>query len=291
MLFFWADGCQVKLFEKKQTLETFGFAEDDRKWLEDFFQEALLGETAIYTLWGSKPVTFFDVDYPTPEMIESMKSSYSQMSDDEKKEYFLGEYNLDVLWTKWERVVAKLPMNNYMFIKHSKERPGIGSYDEIYFINKPLTIQLLREEYTLFESLLGQEFDPEKLVLSATNSNSLFWKFFQNSVTTGILLGFGKENSRLFTWQYDEVTDQATKDYVASFKSKPSDSLRNYGLKLSLKNYPIPTFKSFYKDKDPVVDGYRKERNQINKMYNGQDFVALTLEKLCSSEWTPLEKQ
>jgi len=50
-------------------------------------------------------------------------------------------------------------------------------------------------------------------------------------------------------------------------------------VKFSLDHFNIPSFISF-STHDEVVEKYKNERNRIKKMYQGQDFLDLTLKQL-----------
>jgi hypothetical protein len=92
----------------------------ERKWLEKFFNDIMLQESAIYTLFGSKPMTTIVLDL-TPE--EKIQATIEQMSEEEKKELFFLDkpYDLPENWKKWEKISSRFPILNYLFFKKVRE--------------------------------------------------------------------------------------------------------------------------------------------------------------------------
>lgn len=101
----------------------------------------------------------------------------------------------------------------------------------------------------------------------------------------GLLYGFGKENSFSYYWKYrlsrcDAIPEtQDEKAFAESIKKQPFRFLQNFFMKFSIADFPIPTFATYSKPTHMVMQ-YEKEREEIQKLYKGKDFVDYILELL-----------
>lgn len=236
--------------------------------MEKFFNDVMLDESAIYTLWGSKPITKIAIHYYSDE---EMEEYYQQMSDEEKKNAVISdvEYDLPHNWEKWEKVRSKFPLTHYLFYRKIDEEDP--KFADIYFVNLANTVQLLQKHYSLFSEATGGDFDPSQVV-SEMESQSIFWdRVNNNSVLLGLLFGFGYENASSFHDKYG-----GSKESHLEFQVSDTPM---YG-KVSIEKFSLPIFASFAKGRDAVIEGYINEKERIQKIYQNQDFLDLTLKKL-----------
>lgn len=215
---------------------------EERTWMEKFFNDVMLDAGAIYTLWGSKPLTTIAINYYSDEEVEEY---YQQMSDEEKKNAVISEveYDLPNNWEKWEKVRSKFPLTHYLFYKQEDQEDP--KFADIYFVNIANTVQLLQKHYSLFSEATGGDFDPEQVVIEM-ESPSVFWERVKNnSVLLGLLFGFGYENASSFHDKYGEAKQSCS-------ESCSSDT-PTYG-EVSIEKFSLPIFASFAKGRDAVIE-------------------------------------
>lgn len=266
--------------------------------LEKFFKYLMLCESGIYTLAGTKPITGFWVFSHSEG---EKRSHWDNLSNEEKsrriliinrdkkedvdflktlpkklrkkailvqdKDYLI---DLEIFVTHWE-LIKKTPVSNrYLLIGREEYQDLYGKKEKVFrvlFVNILETALAIQENYSLFRDFVGFDFDPVSVVMELKNDNSEFWgkiKGKESSTLWGIMYGFGKKNSFCYSWEskYNFLNGLTSDEFF---------------LIPSLKNFSIPIFASFSKT-DPVVEKYKKEREMIQKEYQGKNFLKHTLE-------------
>jgi hypothetical protein len=245
--------------------------------MEPFFQELLLEGSAIYTLWGSKPITRCILYYYSEEELQYW---YDHMTEEEKKTSFVRENpHFEENWEKWEKIQDQFPMTRYLLFKtdnpiESKTDPKTAM---VYFVNILQTALTMLQHYELFKEAVGTEFNPFDMAYDFKNRDSPFWQLVSdNSALMGILFGYGRENSWMFHWKHFDHDEK--KDHFAKIVTTYSSDYSRQG-KNKLADFSLPAF-MVINTKDKMIKKYRKEREEIKKIYKGQDFVELTLQKM-----------
>lgn len=255
-----------------QTPTNAELAPEERVWMEKFFKDVMLDNTAVYTLWGSKPMTDFDIHYHSEVEVRAF---FDGLSEEEKKNtVVVKDYDLPENWEKWEQIRSKYRIRNYLFFKTvDLEDP---KFARISFVNIKEMAFLLVNHYTTFKRETGMDFDPLKVVFEIERGSEFWNKALNNSVLVGLLYGFGLENSCSFKWKHGKhpaIYD----DFCNSLKFRFSDhNMHN----ASIAHFSLPIFASFSEGKDEVIEKYKNEREMIRQSYRGKDFLNLTLEKL-----------
>lgn len=246
---------------------------EERTWMEKFFKDVMLDNTAIYTLWGTKPMTDIHIHYHSKEEVQAF---FDGLSEEEKKTVIVIEnYDLPENWVKWEQIRSRYPMKNYLFFK--KADPEDPKFARITLVNiKEMTFLLLRN-YDIFKQETGVNFDPFQVVFEIENDSEFWSAALNNSALIGMLYGFGLENSYSFKWKYGKHPEICN-TFCDSLKFKFSDE--NIMGNTSLSHFSLPIFASFSSGKDLVIEKYESEREAIKKYYKGRDFLNLTLQKL-----------
>ena len=237
--------------------------------METFFKDVFLQESAIYTLWGTKPVTKIDIHYHLPTDPEVI-AFYAEMSEEDKKNAIIFDhYDLPQNWEKWEKIRERFPIRQFLFFKQADlEDPKFAS---IYFVNIKHTISTLQDNYQLFQQETGCNFNPSKEVFEMEKRTSFWNKVFDNPVLVGILYGYGKENSFQFRRKYQV-------ELSSLLEGCPSNEIAIDGLSPSY--FSLPIFTSFAGGKDEVIEKFKEEREEIQKAYQGLNFLEVTLSKL-----------
>lgn len=253
-------GCQNK--NQKWQLSS-----DEYRALQRVFQYVMLEEGGIYTLCGDKPITCFTIG-------ENPKANGIPMSHLSLKD-----------WNTYEQVGKRYNSNRFLFVKipHPVPVPGVGPFEDGYFVNIPETATVLQEHYSLFRERVGFDFDPMVQVYDIQNPSSVFWnKTLKNKFLLGILLGFGKKNAYLF-----EEWAKATKQQgdlagkISALSTGFSDTLST---NRTIRELSLPIFRTFpTEENEQFLEKYRKQKQKIEEIYRGHDFVEMTLENLVSN--------
>jgi len=246
--------------------------------MDDFFRGILIQEEGIYTLWGSKPMTMFPINYYTNE---EKKALIQQMSEEEKREANLyANYDLANNWEKWEKIRSRFPTNRYLLFK--RDHPDLEKHALIYFVDILKLAATLQEHYVLFQRETGMEFDPLEAAFQI-EKGSEFWtevfdKAIDNSALIGILFGYGVKNAFCFQWKW--WSSSAFEKFANSIQPQFSDHQQTG--QATLDRLSLPVFASFI-EPDDMIEKYAKEREKIQKIYRGHNFLDLTLTKLTAN--------
>lgn len=243
------------------------FSSSDRVWLEKFFKDVMLDHSAIYTLFGSKPITSIPIHYFTQEEKELI---YSQMTDEElENAIYIYDYDLPENWEKWEVMQFLFPSTKFLFFRVLDEDPHFA---KIYFVNIKKTQEILKKYYSLFAKITEGDFDPKKVVFEM-NPPSIFWKrVFASCELVGLLYGFGAKNVSYFL-----------RNWMIDYECKEKRALHTLDQldKASIEEFNIPVFISFSIKSDPVIEKFKRERNKIKKQLLSKDFLNSVLERFC----------
>ena len=244
-----------------------------------FFNDLMLDQSAIYTLWGSKPLTFATAYLMDSYSEEEIQAYYDNLSEEEKKNgRIVEDYDLPENWEKWEKISAKFPIKRYLLFRSKFDAEDPHSF-YIFFVNVLKTATVIQENYQLFRDTVGFDFDPLEVTLQIQNQDSEFWKIaFHRSLLVGILCGFGRDNSWAFHWKH-KGNSKTCGHFLENLKHTSSTKSLRGKVKIDLNNFRIPSFASFDTN-DAVVEKYTQERERIKQLYKDQDFLDLTLERL-----------
>lgn len=303
-IFLCLHGCNQQKTEKK--------LKDEKIILEKFFRYLLLDGSGIYTLVGSKPITSAQLFYEESKETKQKKwdrlskeekqkriliinrdnpedmSFYKNLSKEIKKNAFLvsdNEYTFDQskVLNNWH-FIENLPISDkYLLIKKYQdtfnfEGESIVCYD-IIFVNILETALILKKYYYFFRDAVGFDFDTMQIIMELKNEESEFWNKINDSkhaLLWGLLFGFGEKNS----FSFDLVQN---KNYNFSNVIQKYNSSEEFIPIPSINNFSIPQFMSFSKE-DPIIKKYEKERKQIQKEYQGKNFLKNTLDIICVKE-------
>jgi hypothetical protein len=256
---------------KKQTALP-NLTHDENVCLEKFFKYVMLDEGAVYTLWGYKPMTVIPVSYYSDE---EMRIAYEQMTEKEKKSVTILEgYDLPENWENWQSISSRFAIKRYLFFK--KIDPEDAKCCLIYFVDIAQVVAVLQKNYEFFKRETGLDFNPLEEIHKIEAGSEFWQKALNHSALVGLLYGFGFENSVLFNCKYGKHPEFSN-EFRQSLSPHFSDH-SSYG-KATLLTFSLPIFASFF-DKDPTIEKYQQDREQIKRNYVGKNFLNLTLQKL-----------
>ncbi len=253
-------------------------AKEDKQWIEKFFHDLLFKEGGAYTLWGSKPITeIVAYHYSDEEMIELMR----QLPEEELKSCYKDEqYDFPENWERWEAICINFPFHKHLLFRAHFSEDRKMSY--IYFVDIIKTALLIQDNYDLFRREIGFEFHPLEVVLEMPKQSSEFWKRLRKSPNSsllwGLLFGYGKQNSSLFNWKYQNL-NCASRDFIDLLSQTSSNPSPEGHVRLSIDAFLLPSFISFTEE-DEVLSKYKNEREKIREIYKNKDLLKITLEEL-----------
>lgn len=254
---------------------SYDLSSDERDWLEQFFTGLMLQNRGIYTLYGSKPMTSFVLDYHTDEEIQAY---YDQMTEEEKKTaIYVEDYQLTKNWEKWEQVRSRFPMTKFLLFKRNDAYDDKSAF--VYFVDPLKVARTMSENYSIFREQAGFDFDPLKEAYNIEKGSHFWSEIRKNPVISGLLYGFGAKNSLVFYWKNWGVSEQCL-EFPNCTEAHPSDRLVDG--KSTIDNLTLPAFMSFFQE-DEIIDLYKKERKTIQTDYKGKDFLTHTLQKLTAN--------
>jgi hypothetical protein len=247
---------------------------DEKIWLEKFFKDLLLEESGIYTLWGTKPITAFEMCLYTPEELKKIQEK--SLRGTKQETVVFRDYNFPENWKKWEEISDRYNVQKYMLFK--KDNPDDPKLPMIFFVNILEAALTIQNNYHLFRKEVGYDFDSLDEVFDIENPDSKFWeKVFNNSKLMGILYGFGIKNASCFHWKFRK-RQKKNPFFLKALHYRFSDTLLHPNLS-SINLFSLPIFSSF-SDDDEILEKYKLEKKKIEKAYKNRDFVQVTLEKL-----------
>jgi hypothetical protein len=222
---------------------------------------------------GSKPMIDFYIDSGYPETEEECKLDYTAYLNTlrkEKREVAAMDYEQyssmckkanykhhRKLWDVCEQKLNEYVGPCYRFVKAEK----VG-----YFINIPITLLTLNEYYNEFSQVNGEAFTPEKVIHELSDQTSPFWnRIFQSSYAVGLLLGYGKKNSFIFSWE------QKNNISLPRYVDLEHQLTAMNKIDVTVKDLALPSFCTFSLG-DQVMENYKREREEILKEFVGKDF-------------------
>ncbi|MCB9093245.1 MAG: hypothetical protein H6620_11865 [Halobacteriovoraceae bacterium] len=239
--------------------------------MQRFFEFLLFSEGGAYTLHGSKPMTRFEVSfYSYDELIEIHGGL-------EKESIVVNNYDFPENWEKWESVQSKFVTPRFILIR--KQDKEYEKLSHVFFINVLEAVLVIQENYALFKTVLGYDFEPIKVVFEIQNEQSKFWDgVFTHSELSGLLYGFGYRNSMCFKWKFSEGTPEVFRSLLCS-KFSDCSKCKDFTGRENIELLGLPVFASF-QESDHVIEKYMEERKKIKKLYRGQDVVKIAIKHL-----------
>lgn len=254
----------------------------DRKSLEFFFKNFVVKDFFGYVLKGKKPMCFsnfynFSFDH-------SKKSSWL---------YFLPQnYKIKKGFDLWGKYKHLFPMKNYII--KNEPNPWYSKNELILFINKKRFVQIIENNIEIFQTILQKKIVPTDL-LGEIEDNLLLKNILQgNEVLIGIVLGYGKDNAKIFDLK---TKDPNYKNQNFKYVWDDNDLNKNILMKMGimdafstrssqqLENILLPSFIADLSSKETteLKNTYLIDRQTILDFYSTGDFLEKTLKTLTVS--------
>ena len=261
---------------------------EDREIVDDFLRHVAISELGVYTILGSKPMSWFHI--PQVQPIDELKERYEAMPEDFRKKISIEKFNtnkqiaeLREICKKWKEIQYKYVGEHFAI--HFDEEMRSGT-----LVNIPLAIYALRKYYQDFFSVVGSEFDPTIAAKEIGNNSSEFWKIIKkNHYLKGLLFGFGEKNSKFFQWELEKSISFPFR--VASYNSPWLKKRRfRYVMGEKIEDLDIPQF-IVYQPVDETVEKYLLEKERIIQIYKKRDFAETTVAFLKGEAVSQLSKR
>jgi hypothetical protein len=275
--------------------ETF-FKKEEKERFEDFFKKFLFLEGAVYTLYGSKPMTEIVLTPGTPEeKLTLQQAALKKLSKKELTEFksssfeYEEKYWFEETWKIWEEKLKVLPLKRFLFVERKIGIPANFQKNRyIYFINIGETAHILKKHYSLFKNYVGFDFDPLSVIFEVYNPDSPFWNAIwgekitgQNVCLTGLLFGYGLKNSYFFSWHFIAAKTAAENAFRESFLKSGRPTVTDKALKTF--NPPdkffLPAYIS-YSISDEQIEQYKNEYEKIRDIYGRSNIIDCTMQQL-----------
>lgn len=259
------------------------FLSGSDQWMDKFVEDFFLDSTMVYTVLGSKPMSSKAIITASTDEWLKAYEPFLQLCPEEKKEESIikakeeiRNYDLDRNWNKWQSVRKKVGHPNFLYRVTPTENPNVKMVD---LLNLEKAREVLKSHYQLFAKVLEDNFDIDSTLNEFENTNSEFWKLvFSSHLLTGLLYGFGEENSTFFDLEmkFDDRNNFLSvffkkNEYFELFFDDNFDSILK-----------TPTFKSYkkYLLEDPVFREFIVERRKIELVMKNGDLKEALLNKL-----------
>lgn len=242
----------------------FSFSPDEREKVTGFFEELLLEHGGAYTLFGTKPITMESLLDLSNENLQKIRDFLEHHPEIETFEI---ERKFEEGWNIWKR--NKQPPQFIL------KEINLNGNQMLVFMNEEKVIETLLKYYEDFREILGKDFNAEQEVTAFRNRNTLFWQsILLNHKAKGILFGYGYANSSLFGQECTDVDP-----------SENNDPRLKAECTLNHKPFRLPIFAKFdEKESHQLIEKYKKERENIKILYQGRDFLTVTLNRLYTSK-------
>jgi len=264
-----------------------------------FLENLMIRNAGLFTLYGSKPVTEFDIEGTIDETEEELQRSYKELkvflessSDPAKMELptydnfrekwiknqaLLRPHNHLNLWKEWKNYAVLLDPKYRIFSR--KAPSGNGSIG--LFVNIPNLVYILHHHHSEFSKRTNTDFSPAEVIREIEDENSNFWSMvFQDHYLSGLIYGYGEKSSYLFDWSKKHLStvQEERKTFFATYpKSKPIQPM------IEISALPLPTYFHFGVT-DPAHMIYEHERKQILEYLSDKEFVPTLLNDLSKKQ-------
>ncbi|CDZ81080.1 hypothetical protein BN1013_01608 [Candidatus Rubidus massiliensis] len=224
--------------------------------LEKLFFSLIEGDNFGYTLFGDKPVSLGGAFVITPwqNFIELGQTS----------ELFWD------CWKCWEKYKKNLKFTNYMFVIEEDIINSDQSYlvKSIYFINKKELKKTIINHLDFFETILQKKIDPDIFIADIEKGKNSFSESINNNqALLGLCLGYGKQNSILFT----------IKDFILK-----EDALGYFYIPKRLRRISSLGFRADLDSAETklLIKKYEKWQGNLSEIYANGNFFEVSLKQL-----------
>lgn len=285
--------------EKKTDAKSFlsGLSSEDKFLLEYFFR-CLVQEDAIgYSLIHEKPMGFFSYLHP-----KSISTPSNEIQPISRIHCFIEGFDpRHVLFQKgfeiWEKHKNSFCKKNLYFDFFSSE--GVFSHRKVIVINKKLILPLLDKHKKEIQKLAPSLNNPDSIFRALLNDEKFKQKFYASTMLTGICLGYGERNAKLFNKMVhylDVLGVYGFSLYSLSFQNKIEEKLKALKASTSIFGSQVSkkmrfsfgsSFRADFADAETqfLMEKYRNASKKLSQKYsNPNTFLENTLNLLLEAD-------
>ena len=252
--------------------------------LKLLFHELFAENELGYTLFGDKPMSFC---FPSTSVV-----SFST-TDRVFKIYKRGTLPIFNALSAWDTVKQLTNCGNYIFSAQEKN----GFPESIFLINKARFLCVLNENIDVLKNAYGCKATAESFLSDLINKKIELEELLQQHLLLGILLGYGRQNAKLFQRREDLLAGKKQIPFSISQKSSKRfdsiemelESLDRILLPIYTKNTQLLLVKpvNFVADQltpetHLLVSHYELLHKELTALFLSKDWFPLILEKLGS---------
>lgn len=172
-------------------------------------------------------------------------------------------------WYTWKSHESFFKHPNYL-ICEKYDRIANETYLQIYIFDKQKLKVTLEKYHQDFSEVLGESFTVESFIARLEKKKKVMPLIKHDEKLLGILLGFGRDASISFKdWTEDEDLEPPPEYLGKRPAGCPITPVCFRGYKSS-------------PETSRILEGYRKEIVEIEKVFNDDSFLDIVLEKFCS---------
>jgi len=226
----------------------------DKQKLEKLFYGLINCDHFGYTLFGDKPVALSGHSYLTYwENFLSFQENEGLFWDS---------------WNTWERYRMHFSFQNYLL--HKEPSPFLDG-GLIILINKKAFIESIKAHLVTFENILKHPIDPEKFLQGIeSGKQTLMESIACNTTLLGILLGYGKQNSVLYSHKRKVFNASCLNGNDDDLASTPLLRIRSLCFMADLKSLETQL----------LHQKYSEMRRKLSSIYAGENFFKTSLKRL-----------
>lgn len=282
-------------------------SEKDKNQL-DFFFKSSFDDTFAYVLFGNKPLALSGYSTFTLREKNKIKPFYKLL-------YSLYEayHPTTQKMKKGMETIKKHSSSLSNFIIKEEVNPWNEEYIFILLINRDSFIRKFNEHSNDFKKVLGENVSAKNLLNRCIKGENLLKDVLKShNGLIGTLLGYGRNNA----WQYhrrykllkkidnssittkekeefDKINFDSFEDteFIEKFENFTKKTPFSSNHEKYLDQLPflmkLPEFMSDFNDPETkkLIHIYSQNRKDIIKLYDNQDFLKVTIERLFSSEY------
>lgn len=231
--------------------------------VEDFLNQFLFEEGGAYTLIGNKPLTDMLIFTGSQEDI----SLDHIRSDSLEQMVYIDDNSLN-RWNAWKKFSKNFRFKNFIFLE--KRCPRDPTYLWVVLINLPKTLQVIQSHPKLFDKIFsGDNLNIKELTTQLMDPHCNFTDaLFYDHYLSGLLHGYGEENSRIFA---DRAKNKQSDAVPLSSYEPNKDPITD-------QSFPLPIYA--VAGVDSMKSEYEKQREEIQAIYKNGTLIDVTLKFL-----------
>ena len=187
-------------------------------------------------------------------------------------------------WEVWQKYKHLFPIEKYVFVQQGDL--DIPEMTTIFLVNKKAMLSTINRHFKEFRKVLGKDFNLSKIMGSFSKKTNTFDKNIKHHpALLGILLGYGKRNSWRY-WEIGELRMQAKTNQSINCKLVNAQATFAPIFKEPYPELGRPIFLPMFmcdqktEKNKKLRKKYQQQRIDIDRKYQGNDFLEVTLMKL-----------